>query len=176
MLYEKGQEGMTGKSKRSFANDMRITQVEKGSIILDLMTTIPNYLDAIPSVLKALLYVGELIRLFGNHPSNTNNINVGCTINTTIVNNYGSNIHSEDNKSDLFFERFILSAVKNGNAITIVEEGYALKLWKDKTSNDIYARVIDASHGGAPECKDSISRAMNGQGFEALNGIFRQNQ
>lgn len=169
----------TEKSKRAFTDCVCINQIDKGSIVLDMQINIPVMIEvALLSFSIGRLVIQKLC--FSDKSRNaTQNGNGNIQINGDVTinnNNYQTNnitIYA-DKKNDGYIEQFLFSAINNGNTVTIVEEDKAVKLSKGADKDCINLSVVESPADN--NAYSPISKAMNGEGFEALKSMFGDNK
>lgn len=168
----------TEKSKRAFTDSVCINQIDKGSIVLDMQINIPIELLHFTLFSLGSLVIHKLCLLDKSRNATQNgNGNIQINGDVTINKNYyqTNNITIfADKKNDGYIEQFLFSAINNGNTVTIVEEDKAVKLSKGADKDSINLSVVESPTDNNAACP--ISKAMNGEGFEALKAMFGGNK
>lgn len=162
---------LTEKSKRNYADNICITQVEKGSIILDMLTEICN-LEPIFSVVG--IFAKMLFRKEKKSSINVMGNNAPVIIgNNNITNITYNNTYILPSQSDKYsrYEQLLFSAIKKGNTISFIEDDYAVKVWEDCISGEICVRFVQVPEDTASKM-NKIEPNTNGHIAEFICKLF----
>lgn len=173
MMCEEELSFLTERYKRNYADNIRISQVEKGSIIMDMLTEL---WDLKPIFSLVGIFVKLLSRKKEKHSINVtgNNAPVIVGNNNNITNITYNNTYvfaSRKGHECSRYEQLLYSAIKKGNTVTFMEEDGAVKIWKDSTTGEICVRFVQVPEATANKMNQMFPNS-NVHIAEFLNNLF----